>query len=296
MGISQKLAETKKRTLAEISPTTPSSKRQNTNKKMTEKVADMKIEDLQAMFAPLATKSDLAAVQQQVYSLTEQNKMLADKVEQLAEKCNVLESQMQSIYLWRNRNNLIVTMDKAGDLELAKTRVQNVFTSLAKENVMVERNLIRELKTSNKRKILFKVTLENQQILSKIIANTGSLKGTDVSISKDYTKAMRQKRGKLLMLRKFLMKSSNTKLKLQGSWLVDRDAKISWDAANGFIMDTGEPFASVLRKYGQTIENLQLFSAKQNINTTRIDNSLIRSEVSNNSLSSPGGATASNHV
>lgn len=173
----------KKRTLAEVSPTNPISKRKNTPTNMTSKVADMSVEQLQALLAPLATKEDLAALQFQVSSLKKENKALSVKVDQLSEKCTNLENQMESIYMWKNNNNLIVTMNKT-DLENAKNRVQSVYSNIAKEEVTIDNKLIRELRSSNNQKIILKVTVSDSQLISKIIPNTSLLKGSDISISK----------------------------------------------------------------------------------------------------------------
>lgn len=271
MGDRSLSTETKKRALAETSPITPASKRKNIVTNMATKVADMSVEELQALFTPLATKKDLAALQHEMSVLKEENKALSDRVRQLSEKCTFLENQMESMYMWKNSNNLIVTMNKTGDLETSKVRVQSVLSNLANEDVIVDKNLIKESRTSNSRKTLLKVTLKDSHVLSKVISNTSSLRGTDLSISKDYTKLMRQKRGKLLMLRKFLLKKSNKKLKLQGTYLVDGESKISWDVSSGFCVNSGEPFASVLQGYGHTIQSFESFASKQIVNTGRSD-------------------------
>lgn len=66
------------------------------------------------------------------------------------------------------------------------------------------------------------------------------------------------------MLRRFLIKSANKKLKLQGTHLVDGETRISWDVSSGFGVSSGEQFDSVLLRYGLTRQSFEVFASSQN--------------------------------
>lgn len=56
------------------------------------------------------------------------------------------------------------------------------------------------------RKFLFEIFLNEDVKAAKIIENTALLRGTDVSISKDFPKEVREQQSKLLSVRSFPMK------------------------------------------------------------------------------------------
>lgn len=266
-GTPVKVAQTSssKRNLDQISPETPSSKRQLTNstnaKEMdTRKVADLGVGELELMLAPLAKKADIEQLESTIATLQEENKALSDKVDLLSDKCQRLENEMQSVYLWKNSSNLIIKMDKArGEVEEAKDRLVYICGEITKEAGIVDKSSIRQLRTGDNRKYLFKVFLKDADKAAKIIRSTAALKGTDISVSKDYPKSIRDQQTKLLMVRRFLMRKSNCKPKLQGATLVEGTTRFSWSMTDGLVVNSGESLEEVLLKYQQTKNELDIF-------------------------------------
>lgn len=65
------------------------------------------------------------------------------------------------------------------------------------------------------------------------------------------------------------MKKSNAKPKVRANLLIVDEIKMNWTSTQGLVISSGEAISDVLRKYGQTIEDLELFWSQQNSNRTR---------------------------
>lgn len=252
-----------KRFLNQISPETPSSKRHLTCRIMDNRtVSQLSVTELQAMLTPLAKKEDIDGLKSELLELQNKNKSLSDKVDVLSSKCQLLEDQLQSVYIWKNSSNLIIKLNREGDdVEKAKERVMKVCAELSKEQRIVERSSIKQLRIGDNRKYLFKVFLSGPEKAIKIIQNTSALRGTDISISKDYPKSIREQQSKLLMIRRFLMRNSSNKPKMQGAALVDGAIRFTWSAEKGLVVSSGESLEEVLSKYHQTKDDLDTFLA-----------------------------------
>lgn len=247
-----------KRNLDQTSPVTPVGKRHLSD--MDPKVMDMSVEEFKKLFEPLAKKEDIDSLKKQIKSLQDENIALSLKVESLASKCQRLEDQMQAVYIWKNSGNLVVKLDRGGDdVERAKDRLVTLCGEISKQPGIIDKNMIRQLRLADNRKFLFKIFINDQGKAAKIIQNTASLRGTDVSISKDYPKEVRDQQSKLLSVRRFLMKKSTNRPKLRDAFLVDGGVKLSWSLTNGLIIHSGESLEELLRKYGQTKAELDAF-------------------------------------
>lgn len=187
---------------------------------------DMRLEELQAMFEPLAKKEDILNLQLKITTLQQENKVLSDKIDTLSSRCQCLEEQMQSVYIWRNSSNLVIKLDRGGGgVESAKNRVVNVLCLILKQPGIIDKNSLRQLRIEEYRKFLFKVFLNDAVKSSTIIQNTSSLKGTDISISKDFPKEIRDQQSKLLSVRRFLMNKSTSRPKLKYFEILEEDDK-----------------------------------------------------------------------
>lgn len=239
-----------KRKVEQISPDTPNSKK-STNNAGKVRVADMTLDQLLSV---LASKDDFHQMKDEIVLLKEENKSLVEKVGALTQKCHQLESDMQSLYIWKNSSNLVVKLNREGaDTEEAKARVACVCSELANVRDVVGIEAIRELKTKDRKKHTFKVSFKEVAEATAVLKNTNKLRGTDVSIAKDLPQTARMQNGKLLAIRRFLLKKSTCKPRLQGQALIVGADKITWNLAEGkALVNNGEPFDSVLAKYQLT--------------------------------------------
>lgn len=86
-----------------------------------------------------------------------------------------------------------------------------------------------------------------------VIKHTKSLRDTDVSISKDYPKEMREQRAYLLKLRRMIIDKTKRKCLLRGNVLIDGNFKITWCIPDGPSIASGE---SIVDVYGITKEEV----------------------------------------
>lgn len=250
--------QSNKRLLNQTSPQTPDCKRISvSNDEGT--VADMKAKDLMQILSNLATKDDVRKVNETVALLNHKNKELANKVEILTKRCDELEMKMEYMYIRENSSNLIIKMNRTTEVAEARRRVASTCTELSEQTNIIEEASIAEMQTLSKGKRIFKVYLGDTNIAHKILKNSNQLRGSDISISKDLPKQMREQQSKLLMVRRFLMKKSTAKPKIRDNLLVDGSMKFSWSAADGLKILSGESLDIALGKYNQNIAALNEF-------------------------------------
>jgi hypothetical protein len=272
---SSSAASVAKRNLQNISPETPISKRhQQFANAEAGKISDMQVEDFKAMlermFEPLATSAEIANLQHKVNELQTVNNALTSKVQTLTTKCAELEKQMESVYLWRNSGNIMMKLNRTRNKgEEDKERVFRTCVQLSGDSNVVDKSDIREIKTADRNKITFKVITGSTDKVTRMLKNSASLRGTDISVSKDYPKQIREQQQNLLKVRRFMMRNSNAKPKVRGNVLVDGDVRLTWSSDEGVVSSTGESLCSVLQRYGKTIEDLQQFLSQQQNNTLR---------------------------
>lgn len=204
------------------------------------------------MFSTLATKEDVEKINEKVEYLLKENKDLTDKVQILTKKCNDLERQVQDVYMWRNSGNCIVKMNRSQDINEAKRRVLSTCAELSEQANVVPESAIHEMKTLSSRKQTFKVYVGDANLVRKIIHNPSRLRGTDVIITKDLPRQMREQQSKLLM------EKSTAKLKVRDNVMTDGRVKFTW-TDDGLKVVSGESLDVALAKYDQTIEELEDF-------------------------------------
>lgn len=265
------VATTSKRNLDQISPETPVSKRMSANDNIKSlKVSDMTVDQLLSV---LATKEDFHEMKKEIQDLKDDNKRLVDKVNVLSDKCEKLEAEVNAVYIWKNSGNLIMKFNRSGnDMERDKERVHRVCAELSGEQNPIPKSAISEIKTADRKRITFKVFIGDSEKVYKILKNSASLRGTDIAVSKDYPKAIRQQQQNLLKVRRFLIRNSNAKPKVRGNLLIDGDVKLSWSPNEGVKATSGESLGDVLRRYGQTVEKLHQFLTEQGNNTGQVVN------------------------
>lgn len=186
-----------------------------------------------------------------MHSLKDENKQLTNKVEALTNKCNQLEAEIHSLYIWKNSSNLIIKMNrKSADVEDEKKRVIEIRSELLSKQDIVDATAVKELKTNDRRKCNFKIFFSQPADATSILKNTGKLRGSDVSIARDLPLAVRQQKANLLRLRRFLLEKSSCKPRLQGHYLTAGSYRIAWSLSeNKIIVNNGESVDNFLANY-----------------------------------------------
>lgn len=220
------------------------------------KVSDLTLEQLVSV---LASKEDFHEMKKDMQELKDENKLLSDNVKVLNKRCDDLERQMESMYLFKNNSNLIVKISKSTGETDAKQRVASTCAELAEQPNVIQGSSIVEVKSFSRGKRIFKAYLGDANIARKILHNTSRLQGSDISITKDLPKQMREQQSKLLMVRRFLMTKSTAKPKVRDNILIDGYLKFSWSAADGLKVISGESLDVALGKYNQSLESLNEF-------------------------------------
>lgn len=268
---------TSKRNLDQISPETPVSKKMSTSKGMESmKLSDMTLEQLVSV---LATKNDFFDLKREMCSLKEENKQLTNRVESLTQKCNQMETEIQSLYIWKNSSNLIIKVNRdSADVDTAKKRVLRICSELSEEQNTVEQTAIKELKSNDQKKYTFKIFFNQPKDATSILKNTGKLRGSDVSIAKDLPLVVRQQKSYLLQIRRFLIEKSSCRPRLQGHYLIADEHRLSWSLTeNKIVVNNGESVENFLGNYQLTTADLDAFLRKQKqFNATAVNQRVSR--------------------
>lgn len=86
-------------------------------------------------------------------------------------------------------------------------------------------------------------------------------------LQKDLPLVARRQKAKLLLLRRFLMRRSTCKPKLQGPFLTMGEVKVTWIMSeNKFAIKNGESFETFLQKYRSSVKDLEEFMEQQHSN------------------------------
>lgn len=256
-----------KRKLGDISPNATAST-QNSKKKSKE-MTYISMQELQAtlesMLEPLAKRDDVRAVVDELKALREENVSLNNKVETLTKRCDKLESQVSELYKWKTEKNLIIRMNKGINSEEDKKRAIEMCTMLAKsKNSIIGTNNLRVINTHiNNKKCLLVATFNEVEYANLVLRNARELKGTDVSISKDYPKEIREKRAYLFKVRRLILTKSEAKPIVRGQYLIDGDVKFGWHLDEGIYLEKGQALEVELMKYNISVEDIKSWSQSE---------------------------------
>lgn len=216
--------------------------------------------DLQEAFAPLleplAKSEDVQKLLKQMQDLQMENQALGKKVLELTERCEKLEEQVTSMYNWRNERNVVVHMNKGANAEDEKKRASQLCANLTGEADIITPNDIRAIPIRSGTKSMLIATFSDVNKVYRVLRSSRKLNGTDVSVSKDYSKDTRIKRQYLLKTRRYIINSSGAKLALRDDTLIDGDIKFKWNLSQGLYLASHGNLGDALAKYGVTVEGI----------------------------------------
>lgn len=237
-----------KRSLNELSPTapiTPGRKRLQTDPMAQKTIGELTVEEYNKLLEPLAKSEEVKLLEEKITKLQEENHTLQTAVSDLKSRCLRLEEQMQNVYIWKNNRNLIVTLNKGASEEEVKNRVVNICANISKKSDILKKENVWVINSKHSTKTTVKASFKDTEDVQAVIRNTRLLNDTDVSISKDYPKDIREQRGHLLKLRRMIINKTGRKPMLRGNVLKDGNFNIKWCLMDGPKIASGESMMDV---------------------------------------------------
>lgn len=211
----------------------------------------------------LATKED---VQKELQMVREENKCLKATIQQISEQGRELQVRVERLENLNRRNNLIFT----GIPNRTSNVIHNV-TKFCEEMLEVSNtNIIRANFLGPPSRNIILVELPSSTEVSSILLKGKCLKGTKMTINRDYSMEMRAKRSILFRAKKVLHNiKKQANIQVRGATLYVEGMRFR--QKNNSILPDEEPDLQKLDiLFGENISNLFLdvnnFKSKNNVN------------------------------
>lgn len=205
------------------------------------------------LLEPLAKSADITNLLAKMQTLQEENKALSNSVKMLMDRCEKLESQVNMMYNWKNERNLIIRMKKGVNAEAEKKRAIDTCADLSGIPNILNACDVRVVTGGGGPKSILVATFCDASKVQSVLQNAKKLKGCDISLSRDYPKDVRIKRGHLLKFRKLVMSKSTTRMTLRNDVLSDGETSFKWSPQGLALVSDGN-ISDALAKYGLTME------------------------------------------
>jgi len=190
---------------------------------------------LDEKLAPLATKNDLTALQNEIIALREENAGLWEEVRALQAVTKVTHRRVEELEIATRSCNLIFKGLKTGKEEKnCDLVVKDFCAGVLKVPIPMERLLVRPLgQISNPNKPLL-VTFSHQRDRLDVLRSCTVLKGTGFTVHMDLPESARRKRGKLLLVKREIHRlNSNIRVRILPSSLRIGDVLYEWCTEEG---------------------------------------------------------------
>lgn len=236
-----------KRKVGETSPelATFNSKKE---KNMSQLVGSMSIQELRQMFdlklKDVATKDDIVGLRSEIIEVKTENEKLKESLISLNTKCISLQNEINQIKTSANAANLVFRLKKSSNDPLIET--ENICKTLSESQDIITIQDIREISSANGT-VTTLAEFKNKNNAFKVLRNAKRLKGTGASVSRDYPPAIRQKRSKLLQLRKHIQTTQpRMKVSLRDDRLSINNIIVEWIDNQGFVTNQVDGFKKLI--------------------------------------------------
>lgn len=193
---------------------------------------------IEPQLALLSTKEDLSIFRKEVDELKRENSLLREEVSALKDGFRRTEGKIEELDILHRKNNLIIkglTPQHEDNLEVF---VSKFFSDVLKVNISPDSLYVRPLGRRDKAPLIAKFSrLQDRWTVANA---TKILKGTGFSVNEDLPFESRLKKGKLLQLRReILRRSPQERVTVRGSTLFVGGLPFTW-AKHGGVLHGGE--------------------------------------------------------
>lgn len=185
------------------------------------------------LYKNLATKFDLQCLHEDLASLKVHHEELTQRVIQLESQNTFLEAQIDRIMQKSTETNLVVRLQKNHPeaCENAKAICAGLLNEPNAEALVDSAYSVR---TRNSQSAMIIVKMKSRESAFNVLKKAGTLKGKDISIQKDLPRNVRQRRAKLLRIRKVLLeRAPHAKIAVRDDKMVIQDRTFTWDSSLG---------------------------------------------------------------
>ncbi|KAF6217055.1 hypothetical protein GE061_001408 [Apolygus lucorum] len=223
-------------------------KRQNlSNMGSEEKVGQLSVSQLKEIFSDLidakglATKQDLASTNAEIASLKKENAVLRREINDFRVRFNIQERNMR-------RNNLIF-----GGIDHTDTGIVLLIEDFIKQVLKIDNAVIIgkafPLGKQGMRRRPILVEFVRGEDVSLIMSRVGCLKGTNFYVHRDYSQDDRIMRGKLLAIKKEVLKlKRDAIISIRNDTLIVDGIALRWNPESGLISTRGDDGVLILRE------------------------------------------------
>lgn len=225
-------------------------------------------------------------------ALQEENKALSENVQMLMNRCEKLESQVNMMYNWRNERNMVIRMKKGVSVEAEIKRVVDMCADLSGNQNILSVNDVRSVSGREGPTSILLASFSDASKVQSVLQNARRLKGCDISLSRDYPKEVRIKRGQLLNVRKLVLAKAAVKMTLRNDILSDGEVSFKW-GPEGLALVSGGNVSEAMAKYGLTMDFINLAERSRRFATGRRTAHQPRNQQGASSFMMPAQATNS---
>lgn len=210
----------------------------------------------------LATKSDLVEVKTKMDSLERSNVFLQSKLQQVENRCQVLERQIDFLEKKSNEKNLVLHIPTQDDDQHVIEKTKSVCLDLLQENNPSKIVKTKVIRSRNKRVANVIVEMQHSEDVSRILRSAIKLRDTGISIHRDYTRAARDKRRRILQIKTNIQTyNKNMKVTIRGQTLICENKSFYLDHNNMLKCETDD-------EIGMTLMNKILTACSDSNNLT----------------------------
>lgn len=202
----------------------------------------------------LVTKADFKLLYAELSELKIEHKAIAAKVVELEKRNRLLETQVDRLLQKNTESNVVVRLPAESDtdpIEKAKSVCAGILDK-TEENLDVESAYKAPSRDSRKATIILKFKSLNTAV--QLIQNSRKLRGTKISVSRDFPRNIRQRRSKLVPIMKALREKtppSVAKIYLLGDKLYVGNKIFTWDPSEGLKCGIENGFGVISDIYGE---------------------------------------------
>lgn len=197
--------------------------------------------------APLATKNDLTALNNELISLRDENSRLWEEVRALHSFNKESSRRIEELEIAARSSNLIFRGLKTSKETINYEEIIKEFCfDILKVSIPVEGLFVRPLGQSGNPNKPLLVTFSHQNERSKVLRSCKVLRGTGFTIHLDLPESARKKRGKLLLVKKEVHRlNKDIMVRIHPSALRVGDSWFEWCSKDGLV-SSGKPASEKL--------------------------------------------------
>lgn len=215
---------------------------------------------LESKLKNMASKSDIEAITNANQKIMELNLEMSNKIIALEKRNDILESQMDEKQKKNTENNLMLRITSQEGIN-EKELIKNSLVRLIQPTPAIENQHIREIKSNNNNVKNFIVKLESKQHVITALKVSKKLQGTGITIAKDLPLSIRQKRNKLLNIRRRLNEfNPQIKVLVRDDRMYIEKKDFRWSSSRGLLQNNNNGVFVLNKIYQVDLSNQLCFN------------------------------------